>query len=424
MRIALLSYRSKEHCGGQGVYVRYLSGGLAEPRATRSRCSPASPTRKASTRGCRLTEAAQPRPVLRPGPHGCRRCATLRGPLDVLEYLTTATGCFAEPLTFSLRAARAAGATAPASSTSCTTTSRSATACSPLRRRGVPLVATIHHPISRDRRLELDAAPWRRKAVGGALVRLRPHAGAGSRAGCRCCSGVSDAATADTVARLRHPDPDRFRVVPLGVDIDVFRPRRAAGAGPHRRRRQRRPPAQGRRPTCWTRWRSCASTATSSCSSSPRCEPGGPTERRIDELGLRRRRHTCAAASPTRSWPRCSPRPRSCACPRCTRGSRCRPSRRWPAARRWSPAGPARCPRSSGPTATARCSSSRATPGRWATALARCSTRPADRDRLGAAGPARGPWSASAGRPSRAATVAAYQEAIAGARTCRGRTPC
>ena len=28
MRIALLSYRSKEHCGGQGVYVRYLSGGL------------------------------------------------------------------------------------------------------------------------------------------------------------------------------------------------------------------------------------------------------------------------------------------------------------------------------------------------------------------------------------------------------------
>ena len=25
MRIALLSYRSKTHCGGQGVYVRHLS---------------------------------------------------------------------------------------------------------------------------------------------------------------------------------------------------------------------------------------------------------------------------------------------------------------------------------------------------------------------------------------------------------------
>ena len=30
MRIALLSYRSKTHCGGQGVYVRHLSRGLAE----------------------------------------------------------------------------------------------------------------------------------------------------------------------------------------------------------------------------------------------------------------------------------------------------------------------------------------------------------------------------------------------------------
>ena len=30
MRIALLSYRSKDHCGGQGVYVRHLSRGLVE----------------------------------------------------------------------------------------------------------------------------------------------------------------------------------------------------------------------------------------------------------------------------------------------------------------------------------------------------------------------------------------------------------
>ena len=30
LRIALLSYRSKTHCGGQGVYVRHLSRGLVE----------------------------------------------------------------------------------------------------------------------------------------------------------------------------------------------------------------------------------------------------------------------------------------------------------------------------------------------------------------------------------------------------------
>ena len=30
MRIALLSYRSKPHCGGQGVYVRHLSRSLVD----------------------------------------------------------------------------------------------------------------------------------------------------------------------------------------------------------------------------------------------------------------------------------------------------------------------------------------------------------------------------------------------------------
>ena len=44
VRVALLSYRSKPHCGGQGVYVRHLSRELVAPRVTRSRCSPGSPT--------------------------------------------------------------------------------------------------------------------------------------------------------------------------------------------------------------------------------------------------------------------------------------------------------------------------------------------------------------------------------------------
>ena len=43
MRIALLSYRSKPHCGGQGVYLRHLSRELVA-LGQRSRCSPASRT--------------------------------------------------------------------------------------------------------------------------------------------------------------------------------------------------------------------------------------------------------------------------------------------------------------------------------------------------------------------------------------------
>ena len=55
MRIALLSYRTKEHSGGQGVYVRNLAAGLAE-LGHRSRCSPASPTPRPSTPRVRLTK--------------------------------------------------------------------------------------------------------------------------------------------------------------------------------------------------------------------------------------------------------------------------------------------------------------------------------------------------------------------------------
>ena len=51
MRIALLSYRSKPHCGGQGIYVRHLSRELVK-LGHRSRCSPGSPTRS-STRASR-----------------------------------------------------------------------------------------------------------------------------------------------------------------------------------------------------------------------------------------------------------------------------------------------------------------------------------------------------------------------------------
>ena len=52
MRIAMLSYRSKPHCGGQGIYLRHLSRELTAPRPRRSRCSPASPT-PSSTRASR-----------------------------------------------------------------------------------------------------------------------------------------------------------------------------------------------------------------------------------------------------------------------------------------------------------------------------------------------------------------------------------
>src|ERR1700739_1015128 len=101
MRIALLSYRSKTHCGGQGVYVRHLSRGLTEL-------------------GHRVTVfSGQPYPELgdavgprrRPSPHPYRavdrfrvpRRRELGSPIDVLELMTMFAGGLGEPRAFSLR---------------------------------------------------------------------------------------------------------------------------------------------------------------------------------------------------------------------------------------------------------------------------------------------------------------------------------
>jgi glycosyltransferase involved in cell wall biosynthesis len=220
VRIALLSYRSKNHSGGQGVYVRQLSRGLAalghrvevfsgppypdglDPRVTLTRVPSLDVFGRADA------------PKLPP-------LSELRSRADVLEYLTAATGCFAEPLAFSVRMAgilrERAGDFDVVHDNQCLGYGLLA-----LRRRGVPVAATIHHPISRDRRIALAAAPRRKKLP---LARWYGFVRMQARVARRLpvLIGVSEAAAADTAADFRV-DPGRIRVVPLGVDVELFAP--------------------------------------------------------------------------------------------------------------------------------------------------------------------------------------------------------
>ena len=105
LRIALLSYRSKPHCGGQGIYVRHL-------------------TRELHALGHHVEVfSGQPYPELDDGPV-LREVPSLdlyrdedpfrtphlreyRDWVDVLETATMWTAGFPEPLTYSIRALRA-----------------------------------------------------------------------------------------------------------------------------------------------------------------------------------------------------------------------------------------------------------------------------------------------------------------------------
>ena len=159
-----LSYRSKPHCGGQGIYLRHVSRELA-------------------ALGHHVEVfSGQPYPELEPGPRlrtlpsldlyrdedpfRTPRLSEYRDWIDVLEVSRMWTGAFPEPLTFSLRALRAAAPGAPTSTWS-TTTRCWPTACSGAQL-GLPLVTSIHHPISVDRRIELKAARGLTSSPSGA----------------------------------------------------------------------------------------------------------------------------------------------------------------------------------------------------------------------------------------------------------------
>src|SRR3712207_398568 len=104
LRVALLSYRSKPHGGGQGVYVRALSRELRE-LGHRVEVLSGQPFPELDD-GVPLTRVPSLDLYREPDPFRTPRPSEFRDRIDVLEYATMCTAGFPEPPTFSLRAAR------------------------------------------------------------------------------------------------------------------------------------------------------------------------------------------------------------------------------------------------------------------------------------------------------------------------------
>ncbi|MFT4300015.1 MAG: glycosyltransferase family 4 protein [Aeromicrobium sp.] len=218
MRIALLSYRSKEHSGGQGVYVRHLSRGLAELGHEVTVFS-GQPYPSMLDPRARLEKVPSLDLYREPDPFRTPKLREFRGPVDVLEYLIMVTAGFPEPLTFSLRVARDRRLDGfdVVHDNQCL-----GYGLLWLQRR-LPLVATVHHPISKDRRLDIAAASWRKQwSVRRWYGFVRMQARVARRI--PTLLTVSSTSAADTIADFGI-DPDQMTVIPLGVDTDVFRPR-------------------------------------------------------------------------------------------------------------------------------------------------------------------------------------------------------
>jgi glycosyltransferase involved in cell wall biosynthesis len=223
MRIALLSYRSKTHCGGQGVYVRHLSRGLAE-LGHRVEVFSGQPYPEELDPRVRLTEVPSLDLYREPDPFRVPRPSEIRDGIDALELATMWSAGFPEPRTFSLRVARLLARRSAEFGPEFDIVHDNQCLGSGLLRiaEHLPVVATIHHPITRDRELDLAAARWWRKP---SVHRWYGFAGMQKRVA-RALPDlltVSSSSAVD-IAEDFGVDPKQLHVVPLGVDTDLFKP--------------------------------------------------------------------------------------------------------------------------------------------------------------------------------------------------------
>ncbi|ACC41364.1 conserved hypothetical glycosyltransferase [Mycobacterium marinum M] len=220
MRIALLSYRSKTHCGGQGVYVRHLSRGLVDLGHDVEVFS-GQPYPELLDPRVRLTEVPSLDLYREPDPFRVPHPSEIRDSIDLLELFTMWTAGFPEPRTFSLRVARLL-ADRVGDFDLVHDNQSLGTGLLRIAAMGLPVVATVHHPITRDRVLDLAAARWWRKplvhrwygfsAMQKQVARQLPH-----------LLTVSSSSAADIVTDF-GVSPDQLNVVPLGVNTELFEP--------------------------------------------------------------------------------------------------------------------------------------------------------------------------------------------------------
>lgn len=221
LRIALLSYRGKPHVGGQGVYTRHLAKALVDlghhVEVLGGQPYPILDERVPLVELPSLDIYNDHFPMRMPGLWELKRWT------DFVEVTAFSLGTFPEPLAFSMRA------------------------WDHLRHRkddfdivqdnqclgyglllierqlGLPVLGTIHHPITVDRRLEMEAAEtWYKRLT---LRRWYAFVDMQTQVARRLerIITVSENSFKDIVTDHKV-DADRMAVVPVGVDIDLFKP--------------------------------------------------------------------------------------------------------------------------------------------------------------------------------------------------------
>jgi glycosyltransferase involved in cell wall biosynthesis len=220
LRIAWLIYRGNPHCGGQGVYTRYLAREITELGHHIEVLS-----------GQPWPELDHPEQLVevpsldlyRPGnPFRVPWPWEFRDRVDLQEFAIMCAAGFPEPYTFSLRARKLLAARRHefdlVHDNQCL-----GTGLLGMMDDGFPMAATLHHPITVDRDLDMEHAtsPWKRATLRRWYAFLDMQMKVARRIP-RLIT-VSESSRRDIVAQMGVPE-DRLHIVPVGVDQQSFRP--------------------------------------------------------------------------------------------------------------------------------------------------------------------------------------------------------
>ena len=158
LRIALLGYRGNPYSGGQGVYLKYLSTALTE--AGHQVTVVGGPPYPHLDDAVELIKLPSLDLFNHPNHVRALKLSHLRSRADTFEWWSMLTGGFAEPYTFGLRLLPWLKEHGHRFDIVHDNQSLCSTLLT-LQRRGTPLIATIHHPITSDRDIALAHATTR-----------------------------------------------------------------------------------------------------------------------------------------------------------------------------------------------------------------------------------------------------------------------
>ena len=217
MKIGILSYRSHPYSGGQGIYVKHLSKALSDRGHQVSVLSgPPYPELDESVELIKIHSLGLFETENRMSSFGIN---LLFSPLDLYEWFTVMTGGFPEPYTFGKRVLKYIKQNKNDFDILLDNQSLSG---SLLRIQEIlPLAVTIHHPITKDHKLEMqNASNWKEKLSSKRWHNFLPmQKRVAPKLKKIIC--VSKPSKEDVIEEF-HVDPNRIEVILNGIDINTF----------------------------------------------------------------------------------------------------------------------------------------------------------------------------------------------------------